>query len=303
VTGIKASEVIAGTWKETTALLIIPGGADKVYHAQLQGEGNRQIRNYVEQGGKVLGVCAGAYYCAKDIQFGNAESQAFPIIENRELGFFPGTASGPIIPYTPGTQDLVYSATIFDIHGRDGNVYHALYNGGCYFPYVPTYTNCEWISSINHEGEKWVIVGMHVGKGYVIASGIHPEVCSTYYSTTNPGLAEILRSKEITQGCYALLRMIFTRFGFACISHVPTPEQTPKTRSSGGVSQIFSSPGAVQKVLVKIGDKVAGEQVVAIIDAMKMEHVIKAPHPGIIEFVAQIGQMLSEQDVVCEIKK
>lgn len=190
VTSIEVNEICAGTWKGTTSLLIFPGGADKIYHAQLQGEGNRQIREYVENGGKILGICAGAYYLAAKIQFKGANPQQFPITEDRELGFFPGTACGPLIPYVSGSS---IGAAIFNVYGPNRTSFHAFYKGGCYFPYNPTYTDCEWIASVDFSGEKkWMIVGMQVKKGYVIASGVHPEVCPTYYPIIRTDLAEVL---------------------------------------------------------------------------------------------------------------
>lgn len=299
VTGIEASEVIEGTWKNSTALLILPGGADKVYHAQLQGEGNRQIRDYVEHGGKVLGVCAGAYYCAKSIQFEGANPQQFPITEDRELGFFSGTACGPLIPYTKGTRN---GAIIFDVNVCDRS-FPSYYNGGCYFPYDPMHTSCEWLASADFEDQqRWVIVGMQVGSGYVIASGVHPEMCSTDLSG-DTDLAETLCSKEMTQGCYALLRMILTRFGFACVTHVPIPEQIFQTTLSNEITEIFSPiPGKVESILAGKGDKVIAGQGLGVIGAMKMQHIIKATHAGIIEFAAQVGETVSSKDIIFTVK-
>ncbi len=51
-------------WEPTTALVIFPGGRDLPYHQRLQGEGNARISHYVREGGRFLGLCAGAYYGA-----------------------------------------------------------------------------------------------------------------------------------------------------------------------------------------------------------------------------------------------
>ena len=39
--------------------IVFPGGADSPYQEKLQGEGNRVIRQFVEEGGWYLGFCAG----------------------------------------------------------------------------------------------------------------------------------------------------------------------------------------------------------------------------------------------------
>lgn len=45
-------------------------------------------------------------------------------------------------------------------------------------------------------------------------------------------------------------------------------------------------PGVLDKVLVQPGDRVLAGDPVAVIIAMKMEHVLKAPRDGIVESVA-----------------
>ena len=50
--------------------------------------------------------------------------------------------------------------------------------------------------------------------------------------------------------------------------------------------------GAVTSVTVKAGDKVTKGQTVATIEAMKMEHQLKAPRDGV---VAEIGAKIGDQ--------
>lgn len=45
-------------------------------------------------------------------------------------------------------------------------------------------------------------------------------------------------------------------------------------------------PGVLDKVLVKVGDDVRAGEPVAVIIAMKMEHVLKAPRDGRVKSVA-----------------
>ena len=72
---LSAQQVIEGGWEEETDLFIMPGGRDRLYHAALLGAGNLKIRSFVERGGTYLGLCAGAYYGCRSIEF----EKGFPL--------------------------------------------------------------------------------------------------------------------------------------------------------------------------------------------------------------------------------
>ena len=84
---------------EKVSTLIMPGGRDRPYHAHLQGIPNQKIRSFVENGGCYFGICAGAYYGCKKVEF----DLGYPleVSEDRELSFFNGSAIGPA--YGAGT--------------------------------------------------------------------------------------------------------------------------------------------------------------------------------------------------------
>jgi biotin--protein ligase len=48
--------LVAGHWRESTALLVMPGGRDVPYLRALGPEGSAVLRSYVEGGGKYLGL-------------------------------------------------------------------------------------------------------------------------------------------------------------------------------------------------------------------------------------------------------
>lgn len=56
-------------WKKETDLLIFPGGRDVPYQEALQGICNQSIVDFVQGGGKFLGICAGGYFGARSIVF------------------------------------------------------------------------------------------------------------------------------------------------------------------------------------------------------------------------------------------
>ena len=98
---INAADIIKGKWRSQALALVMPGGADLFYCQKLNGEGNRQIRKFVEQGGVYLGFCAGAYYGSSYCDFAyTVHPNKHYTIGPRELAFYPGHAVGPYLsPY------------------------------------------------------------------------------------------------------------------------------------------------------------------------------------------------------------
>lgn len=58
-------------WEPACALLVIPGGRDLPYVEELTTKTNvtKRIREYVLEGGRYLGICAGAYFGAGEVRF------------------------------------------------------------------------------------------------------------------------------------------------------------------------------------------------------------------------------------------
>jgi 3-methylcrotonyl-CoA carboxylase alpha subunit len=63
----------------------------------------------------------------------------------------------------------------------------------------------------------------------------------------------------------------------------------PARRSRGGAERedlVAPMPGRVRKLLVSPGERVARGDVLVVLEAMKMEHAIRAPHEGVVSRVA-----------------
>lgn len=73
-------------------LFIMPGGADLPYCAYLHGSGNASIRQFIEQGGGYLGLCAGAYYACRRVEF--EIGTPLEVQGDRELCLFDLVAKG-----------------------------------------------------------------------------------------------------------------------------------------------------------------------------------------------------------------
>ena len=162
---------LSNDWEEGIDLIIIPGGRDVPYHEHLQGEPNKRIRKFVEEGGSFLGICAGGYYGSKEVVF--EEGGELEVIGERELAFFPGRAVGPAY----GNGEFSYlsqsGARIAKVKWEEG-MSDTYFNGGCYFE--DAHHHAEVLAT--YEDLKLpAIVSCAVGKGRAILSGVHLE-CS-----------------------------------------------------------------------------------------------------------------------------
>lgn len=200
-----STELLGSKWSASCQLLVMPGGRDLPYCKELDGEGNKHIRAFVEGGGSYLGICAGAYYGSAYVEFARDDPE-MEIVGPRELAFFPVTSIGPVFPgfsYITNAGAHVAGVSVTNagaaVLGTGDNKNTSLfYNGGCYFeqrqqqgvangypskitlPYniLATYTgNCEprplnTTSSISGHP---AIIGGHVGSGKVVLTGLHFE--------------------------------------------------------------------------------------------------------------------------------
>lgn len=198
---ISPKTLLGNSWQEDTALLVIPGGADLPYVAQLHGLGAENIRNYVANGGKFLGICAGAYFSADAIEFAKGD----PVLEvsgTRELKFFPGLVEGPTYAGFDHRDPQNVAGT------RAANIYWQLdspflkntqftvyYNGGGHFVDADQYKNITVLASYDRQA---AIVEAIVGKGLAILSGPHFEQQPQLLDPYVPQLKNIKQQLEAT---------------------------------------------------------------------------------------------------------
>jgi biotin--protein ligase len=172
-------------WEAHTALLIFPGGRDLAYHHKLKGAANARIRSFVYLGGRFLGICAGGYYGATEIEF--EKGGELEICGQRELCFFPGRAVGPA--YGPGLfryEDETGARSAL-IHWEKGCSF-VYFNGGCYFEDADKHTSTQILAHYSDlPGRPAACVYCQYGQGAALLSGIHPE-----YAPKEPFLAYML---------------------------------------------------------------------------------------------------------------
>lgn len=166
------------TWQLDTRLLIFPGGRDLPYCNALQGEANQKIIDFVQSGGKFLGICAGAYYGSREVKF--EIEGPLEVVGKRELQFFPGTAYGPAYGLRKFCYENDSGAQIATLNLQLKNSLSislaAYFNGGCFFVEAKNYKNISTICTYTDiEGTPSAIIQCRVGKGKAILSGVHPE--------------------------------------------------------------------------------------------------------------------------------
>jgi biotin--protein ligase len=190
-----AKGLIRGGWQDQTALLIIPGGRDVYYHAKLDGLGTEIIRSYVENGGSYLGICAGAYFASKAIEFEKGGS--LEVCGNRSLMFYPGVATGPAYGKNKYQYDGFQGAEAAYLSWEDGSPFHAYFNGGCQFVGAHEHPSVKILGSyLDLDETPAAIVECLVGKGRALLSGAHIEYSADHLRRDQPELARLIPSLQ-----------------------------------------------------------------------------------------------------------
>jgi len=160
-------------WEKETFLLVIPGGRDIPYDRKLKGKGTDKIKRFVEAGGNYIGICAGAYFGAREVIF--EKGKKYEVHEFRDLCFFPGKAIGTLYEHAPFSYDSEEGShcSLISFGGETLNIY---YNGGCTFKEVKKSENISTLATFEDANGMPAIIRCNVGKGIAILSGIHFEV-------------------------------------------------------------------------------------------------------------------------------
>lgn len=174
---INADEIHSIEWEKNCSLLVFPGGATGSYYARLNSRngnrGNERIKNYVMNGGRYLGICAGAYYACSSINFQG------DFHDHYELAFFHGEGKGPALKGYDAHSTIGSYAASFSFVIKD-QIYHAksYFKGGPFF--LPKEDVCVLAKYENHEAlecEEGSIgcVQCKVGKGTCVLCAFHVE--------------------------------------------------------------------------------------------------------------------------------
>lgn len=106
-------------------VLIFPGGKCSDWDQLLTKEQQGEILDWVKQGGKVWGICAGAYYCSAQSEYQFSLTQKIARI--RQINLFSGICRGPAY-----REELKVVKVRWERTGQTG--YVAVIKGGFFVP-------------------------------------------------------------------------------------------------------------------------------------------------------------------------
>jgi glutamine amidotransferase-like uncharacterized protein len=189
VLSLSSSALLTEPWQPSCAALVIPGGADLPYCRVLNGVGNAKIQSYVENGGKYIGLCAGAYYASKTCEFMKGH-RVMEVVGDRELRFFPGTCRGLAFngfryQSEEGAKaaKLVVNKEVFGKEMEAPAECVSYYNGGGVFVKAEDFADegVEVLASykdpldLKDEDSKAAVILCKVGNGVALLTAPHPE--------------------------------------------------------------------------------------------------------------------------------
>ncbi|KAJ9073162.1 biotin holocarboxylase synthetase [Entomophthora muscae] len=180
VTKAYALDLASRAWMNSTSMLIIPGGRASPYAADLDGEANSNIIDYVKEGGVYVGFGAGSYYASHRTEFEKGNPK-YEIVRDLPLGFYPGICRGTVFP---GFQyDSAEGAKSPDIVAQGTEkTYPAYYNGGGAFIDPDHYPSARVLArykDVEDPTANAAVVLVKVGDGSALLSGVHVEYIPT----------------------------------------------------------------------------------------------------------------------------
>ncbi len=197
-------------------MVCIGGGFDLGYLKALGDEGCENIRKYVSDGGKYLGICAGAYFAAAYIEFdlnGQLEVKG-----ERKLGFFRGKCWGPLnekFKYNCDDEVIAVELDVDPQHAQANNRYFYYLNGGCVFlGSEEDFDDCTVVAryrDIVPNGA--AIILTDYGAGKCLLSGVHFEFHRDDLNRTNPNIRDNVYDKlfETEENKYFLLERLMKK--------------------------------------------------------------------------------------------
>lgn len=190
--------LIDTSWENDAIMLVIPGGRDTPYHEKLSGTGTDKIKNFVNNGGLYLGICAGAYFGCSAIEF--EKGTPSETCCKRDLAFFPGLGVGSAYGsgvFKYNTHDDARAAKIlWDTENLSLETW-AYYNGGCFFADAENYDEVSVLARYGDIADNPpVVVLCRVGKGKAILCGAHPEYRIAAINKDKPDVKEKLSPHE-----------------------------------------------------------------------------------------------------------
>lgn len=213
-----AAGIRSQDWELDADLLVVPGGRDVYYHEKLGQEGASRIKTFVQSGGAYLGICAGAYFAASEIEF--EKGGHLEVCGKRRLQFFPGMAIGSAYGNNKYRYDSEQGVEAALIHWKNSLHSFAYFNGGCYFDRPDHHSNVTVLADYAElEENPAAIVMCDVSKGKALLSGVHLEYGLQALTEGNPYLDRIYPLLKKTDNARRqIFREILTHAGLVLTS-------------------------------------------------------------------------------------
>lgn len=191
ITLVKEPQLFANQpWQQSTSLVVFPGGRDLPYCKALKGAPIDAIFQWVRQGGKYLGLCAGAYFASSRVEFEENDNR-MAVVGPRDLKLYPGIKRG--CAFKGFVYESEKGAKLANLKVEVEN-FKKLGVQTPVSPNVPSYYNgggilvdanelhdqgvtvlARYNDPVDVEGGDAAIVHVTIGKGAAILSGVHPE--------------------------------------------------------------------------------------------------------------------------------
>jgi glutamine amidotransferase-like uncharacterized protein len=157
-------------------ILLFPGGDMWLYKSELSTVGIQKIKKFVQQGGGYIGICAGSYFAAEKIVWRGWADEPRQYLTNTGIGFFAGTADGPIEDFAPTYQNRNCKVNIIQNHpitSDSPQQLDYLYLFGPKF----IFADSSGISILGRStiGSNTVVMAIQCEKGRVFLTALHPE--------------------------------------------------------------------------------------------------------------------------------
>ncbi|ORY94472.1 biotin-protein ligase [Syncephalastrum racemosum] len=227
IVSVDAQTLRSEPWEDTCAMVVVPGGRDLPYCNDLNGAANNRIRHYVQGGGRYLGLCAGAYYASKTIEF--EKDKELQVLGPRELAFYPGLSRGTIYPgFVYDSEKGACAALVETTSGQTLPMY---YNGGGYFAHAEQYQDVKVLARYaepgicEDEAKPAAAVECKVGQGTAVLIATHPEYDMSDYPSAGELAQKLLPAEKERK---AFLRSVFSSMGLKVLQEeAEVPRLTP----------------------------------------------------------------------------
>lgn len=226
IVSVDAQTLRSEPWEDTCAMVVVPGGRDLPYCHDLNGAANARIKHYVQGGGRYLGLCAGAYYASKTIEF--EKDKELQVLGPRELAFYPGLSRGTIYPGFVYDSEKGARAALVETATQTLPMY---YNGGGYFAHAEQYDNVKVLARYaepgicQDEAKPAAAVECKVGQGTAILIATHPEYDMSDYPSAGELAQKLLPAEKERK---VFLRSIFSSMGLKVLQEeAEVPRLTP----------------------------------------------------------------------------